>query len=301
MEERLAAALALVPGCAAAAATRIPGGITNQSYRVEVDGKPCVLRLDGKSARTLGIDREGELVALRAMAALGIGAELVFSDVAAGVLVTRVVPGRALEPQDLRQPSTAERIARLVRRVHEGPVFAGVFSPFAVVRDYRQKAAALGTVVGDADRGLEIMASVEQCLGDPSPLRPCHNDLLAANLLIDGAELHIIDWEYAAMGDPVFDIANFVTNLQLADADAEQLLEAYLGQPSSEGERARLALLRFMSDLREAFWGVLQSAQSDLDFDFRTYGAHHLSRALAYADGARFAHALRFMKDQASG
>jgi thiamine kinase-like enzyme len=299
MEERLAAALALVPGCAAASAARIPGGITNQSYRVDVGGHPCVLRLDGKSAVTLGIDRQNELVALRAMAGLGIGAQIVFSDVAAGVLVTRVVPGKALEPHDLRQASTAERVARLVRRVHEGPSFAGVLSPFAVVRDYRQKAAALGTVVGEAERALEIMASVEQCLGEAGPLRPCHNDLLAANLLIDGADLHLIDWEYAAMGDPVFDVANFVTNLQLADADAEQLFEAYLGLPSSEAERARLALLRFMSDLREAFWGVLQSAQSDLDFDFRAYAAHHLSRALSYADSTRFAHALSFSKGQA--
>jgi thiamine kinase-like enzyme len=101
------------------------------------------------------------------------------------------------------------------------------------------------------------------------------------------------------MGDPVFDIANFVTNLQLADADAEQLFEAYLGGPSDESQRSRLALLRFMSDLREALWGVLQSAQSDLDFDFRRYADHHLARALAYAESQRFAHALRFMKGSA--
>jgi thiamine kinase-like enzyme len=295
MEERLAAALALVPG-SGATATRIPGGITNQSYRIDVDGHACVLRLDGKSAATLGIDRQHELVALRAMAAIGVGADVVFSDLAAGILVTRVVSGKALEPHDLRAASAAERVARLVRRVHDGPPFAGVFSPFAVVRDYREKAAALGTVVEAAQPALDIMASVEQCLRAPDPLRPCHNDLLGANLLIDAAELHIIDWEYAAMGDPLFDIANFITNLQLADADAENFLEAYLGQPSSESQRGRLALLRFMSDLREAFWGVLQSAQSDIDFDFRAYGAHHLSRALSYAQSPRFAHALGFMK-----
>ncbi len=296
MEERLAKALALVPGWTGATATRIHGGITNQSYRVDVAGEQFVLRLDGNSAQALGIDRKNELVALRAMADLGIGAELMFVDDAAGVLVTRLVPGRPLEPQDLRLPSAAERIARLVRRVHDGPSFAGVFSPFTVVRDYREKAARLGTTIADADEAFAIMASVEQCLGPEPTLRPCHNDLLAANLLIAGTELHIIDWEYAAMGDPMFDLASFVTNLELADADAEQLFEAYLRGPSSESQRARLALLRFMSDLREAFWGVLQSGQSDLDFDFRGYAAHHLRRALEYADGPRFAHARDFTR-----
>ena len=31
--------------------------------------------------------------------------------------------------------------------------------------------------------------------------------------------------------------------------------------------RARLTLMRYMSDFREAMWGVVQQALSDLDFD----------------------------------
>ena len=33
--------------------------------------------------------------------------------------------------------------------------------------------------------------------------------------------------------------------------------------------------MRFMSDFREAMWGVLQGALSDLDFDFAAYAAEH--------------------------
>lgn len=296
MEERLAAALARIPGCAAASVARIPGGITNQSYRVDVDGRPCVLRLDGRSAHALGIDREHELVALRSMASLGIGAEVVFSDPAAGVLVTRVVPGKPLELDDLHQGSVMERVARLVRRVHDGPAFPGVFSPFAVVHDYLEKASALGRTIGGSEPARRLMASLEQCLADDGSVRPCHNDLLAGNILIGQGALHIIDWEYAAMGNPLFDVANFITNLQLAQMDADRFFDAYLGRPSSERERAQLSLFAFVSDLREAAWGMLQSAEAELDFDFQAYGAQHMSRALAYAETKRFADALSFMK-----
>ena len=36
--------------------------------------------------------------------------------------------------------------------------------------------------------------------------------------------------------------------------------------------------MRFMSDFREAMWGVVQQALSDLDFDFRGYADEHFER-----------------------
>ena len=36
--------------------------------------------------------------------------------------------------------------------------------------------------------------------------------------------------------------------------------------------------MRFMSDFREAMWGVVQQALSDLDFDFRSYAGRHFER-----------------------
>jgi hypothetical protein len=36
--------------------------------------------------------------------------------------------------------------------------------------------------------------------------------------------------------------------------------------------------MRFMSDFREAMWGVVQTAVSALDFDFTGYAAEHFER-----------------------
>ena len=48
------------------------------------------------------------------------------------------------------------------------------------------------------------------------------------------------------------------------------LLEAYFGEPATPARLAALRLMRFMSDFREAMWGVVQGTLSDLDFDFAT-------------------------------
>ena len=36
--------------------------------------------------------------------------------------------------------------------------------------------------------------------------------------------------------------------------------------------------MRFMSDFREAMWGVVQSAVSEIDFDFDGYARDHFAR-----------------------
>jgi hypothetical protein len=50
--------------------------------------------------------------------------------------------------------------------------------------------------------------------------------------------------------------------------------------------------MRFMSDFREAMWGVVQAAVSELDFDFDGYAAEHFERLRRTAESAAFRHTL---------
>jgi thiamine kinase-like enzyme len=102
-----------------------------------------------------------------------------------------------------------------------------------------------------------------------------------------------VDWEYAGMGDPFFDLGNFSANNGLtADEDAV-LLEAYDGGPARHDRLARIALMRVVSDFREAMWGVLQQGISTLDVDFVAYAGKHFDRLLAAAGSPAFERALR--------
>jgi thiamine kinase-like enzyme len=118
-------------------------------------------------------------------------------------------------------------------------------------------------------------------------LVPCHNDLLAGNFVGTADRTWIVDWEYAGMGDAAFDLANFAANGRLDEAADDELLEAYGG-----ADRHIHVLMRFMSDFREAMWGVVQQAIADLDFDFAGYADEHFDRLEATADEPRFAAAL---------
>lgn len=268
------------------------GGITNHNVKVEVGGEAFVLRVAGRDTNLLGIDRRVEVEATRAAAALGIGPEVVAFVEPEGWLVTRFLDGAIPPVEAMREPRTLERVGAALRAFHDGVTIAGTFDSFRVVEAYRDTALERGGTVPDAfERAHETARLIEERLGGDA-LVPCHNDLLNANFLADGERLRIVDWEYAGMGNRFFDLANFSVNHELDDEGREALLAAYFGEARDEDARA-LELMRFMSDFREAMWGVVQSAVSELDFDFVGYAAEHFERMERTAAGAAFRAALR--------
>ena len=259
------------------------GGITNHNFKVTIDGEEYALRIAGRDTELLGIDRGAEHEASIAAAAVGVGPEVV--TFAEGCLVTRFIHGDIVPVERMREPETIRRVAGALRAVHAGPPIPARFNSFRVVEAYRDTALAHGGAVPAAyERGSEVARRIERARG-PVPERPCHNDLLNANFIDDGSRIRIVDWEYAGMGDVFFDLANFTINHELDEECSHLLLGAYAGAVRPEDVRA-LRLMRFMSDFREAMWGVVQTTVSELDFDFTGYADEHFER-LARTEASR--------------
>ncbi len=302
LRDELVRALRRVPELAVGALTlaALSGGITNRNFRVDIDGRPdrYVIRVGGDETHVLGISREVEHAATVAAADAGVGADVVAFIRPEGYLVTRFIDGAPLAGLDVHQGGTIARAAAAVRRFHDGPAIPGLFVPLRICEAYRSLAENRGVPIPEAyDRAREVGRLIELALiGDPVDLRPCHNDLLPGNLIDDGSRIRIVDWEYAGMGDPFFDLGNFSVNNDLTEAEDSSLLAAYDPRPNiADGASARLALFRVVSDFREAMWGVLQQGVSSLDVDFRGYADEHFERLQDNAASPRFRHALEVL------
>jgi thiamine kinase-like enzyme len=254
---------------------RITGGITNHNFAVRSGGRAYVARLC-EERPLLGIDRRNEVVCQQAAGAWGLAPEVVHHE--AGLLVTRFVEGRTLAAADVRQPPLIARLAATLQRLHQawdtvtGEVL--YFCPFQTVRTYARSAARLG-----AERPVDLDALLEDARRLShriAPFRPvlCHNDLLPANLIDDGRRLWLVDWEYAGIGHPLFDLANLSANAALGDDQELDLLTAYRGQVDPR-DLDELRIFRAVSLLREALWATIQSVASDIDFDYRRYADEH--------------------------
>jgi thiamine kinase-like enzyme len=267
------------------------GGITNHNYRVDCAGESFVLRVSGEHTALLGIDRAVEHEASLAAAAVGVGPEVVAFVEPEGYLVTRFIEGSLIPVERMREEESIRRVASALRPVHRGPTLPARFISFRVVEDYRTTAFAHGAEVPAAYAwARQVARRVERARG-AFPERPCHNDLLNANFIDDGRRIRIVDWEYAGMGDVFFDLANFAINHGLDRDGRSILLDAYFGSVRPADERA-LELMLFMSDFREAMWGVVQGAVSELDFDFAGYAAEHFERLQVTAATPAFVAAL---------
>ena len=268
------------------------GGITNRNFKVTLQGgEQVVLRIGGKDTELLGIDRYDEQAATRRAAEAGLAPDVIAFVEPEGYLVTRFVDGHPVSAEELRRPEALRDIAGSLRRFHDGPPIPGRFDAFRVVEAYHATAAGRGIgSPAEYTRAKEVAGRIEQARG-VQQLRPCHNDLLNANFIHDGSRLWIVDWEYAGMGDRFFDLANFSVNHELSDDENAEFLRAYFGELRDEDVRA-LTLMRFMSDFREAMWGVVQQAVSELEFDFASYAESHFERLRRTAEEPAFRTAL---------
>ena len=302
LRDALVAAMQRVPDLHGLDLTLRPlsGGITNRNFLVSARGTAdrWVIRLAGNDTHLLGISREVEHAATVAAAGVGVGPEVTAFIRPEGYLVTRFIEGSPVSDEAVHRPDTLVRVAESLRRVHDGPAIPGLFIPYRIVEAYRALALARGvTIPPEYELAQAATRRIELALlTNPVELRPCHNDLLNANFIDDGTRIRIVDWEYAGMGDPFFDLGNFSINHELAPDEDAALLAAYEDEVRPD-RLARLTLMRTVSDFREAMWGVLQQGISTLDVDFVAYAGEHFERLLSGATTPAFERALREAAD----
>ena len=273
----------------------ISGGITNRNYCVRVDGTPFFVRLAGEKTGALGIDRDNERRTVEEAAKVGVGPGVVAYLPDCGCLVTEWIEGAPVPPESLRRRDMLALLVRSLKAFHgTRSGIPGRFSPFLVVEQYRRFVEDHSLAVPDVYWWLsERAGEIEEAFrNSPSPLCPCHNDLLNANFLLCDGRMMIVDYEYAGMGDVFFDLGNLSVNHEFDDATDQVLLELYFGEVAP-ARVARLKLMRLMSDFREAMWGVMQQVLSDLDFDYVDYANKHFARGREHAEDERYQSWLR--------
>jgi thiamine kinase-like enzyme len=265
----------------------LEGGITNHNFRVRFGERAVVLRISGKDTDLLGISRESERMAAEQAADLGIAPQVL--EAGEEHLVTELIDGGPIDNSLLR--SHPESAARALRTFHSCQLELPVrFWVPELLERYAHTVGRRGADLPQAyARTQDLARRIAQVLPLTHPV-PCHDDLLPGNVLARRAqptEAILVDWEYAGMGHRLFDLGNLAVNNEFDDAAEERLLGAYFDETPTPGRRAALKLMRIMSDAREAAWGVVQGAVSDLQFDFGAYADKHFERLLKAADDHR--------------
>ena len=264
----------------------LPGGLTNHNYRVRTATHDVVVRISPPTTGLLAVDREHEWLNSKAAYAAGVGAPVVDYLPGEGVLVVGFLPGRTFTPADVG--ANLPRIALALRRLHGGPAFASRFDMFDVQRRYLAivKERRLEIPAGYAALA-PAMARVEAALNrHPEPLVPCHNDLLAANILDDGGDLMIVDYEYSGMNEASFELGNLVNESRLDHGQLAQVVRAYYGRVDDQ-LLARAELWGLAGRYAWTLWGAIQHGVSDVDHDFWEFAMERFEPAARLLSSTR--------------
>jgi thiamine kinase-like enzyme len=271
------------------------GGLTNRSYRVTVGDERFVLRLPRRQASAY-LDRAAEAHNNRQAAELDLTPEILFFDEADGTMLTRFIEGtEPLDAKRLRDPALLRLATATLKRLHasgarfrrEMELFATLDLYLALARD--ADAPPLAELAEMRWAAEPVRTLLRACRGE---LRPCHIDPAPQNfLLLDdpaGRRLFLIDWEYSAMAEPIWDLADLSVEAGFEDVQDEAMLEAYQGE-ATPARHSHLRAYKAMLDLLGAAWAHLQAAVGNDSADFHQQAAQRLERCRAVMDAPDFA------------
>jgi thiamine kinase-like enzyme len=256
-----------VPGHGPPAITRVGAGLLNESYRVDRDGRSWSLRIPAAGGTHADGRRDWHCAVLRRAAAARLAPAVEFCDPDAGIVVCPWVAGRTWDAAEAKSDRNQRRFAALLRRVHALQPLESDFraTPAEWVARYRAVLDGGRDAGGAARPECPLRAAADSRLEVLARQRAaavvCHGDLHPLNLLDDGRSLMLLDWEYAHVTDPFWDLAVWSCANDFDETQRLRLLADYAGGPPATAECERFALLVWLYDYLCLLWHEACSLQ----------------------------------------
>lgn len=256
------------------------GGMTNKNYLVSYIDNQYVIRMPGSATEML-INRENECENSMLTAKEAINIDTLYINPKTGVKITKYLPNS--ETFSASEKSVV-LLANQLKTLHRsGIVFKNEFNVFTEYDKYilinEEKRREEKRVEDNQNIDEKLLALFNLCRVYFVSLNrekvPCHNDLVPENILLQGDNLYIIDWEYSGMNDFVFDIASFFIETNLSEEFQNLFLEEYFerGNVDIEQIKQEIILYQFCQDILWYIWTLIKEE------DYTDYGQIRLNRA----------------------
>lgn len=263
--------------------SRLNGGLTNDNYKVSFGATSYFVRCNCGQNQLLESSLEREWICASLAAEAELAPKIIYYEPAEGVMLSNFICSQA-EEINLRDSLTMQKFCDLVRSLHNLDVkFPSQFNPIDSIHNYVKNAHAIGAPLPPiiCDLMLPWIVQLEQTINLQTKKVPCHLDLHHGNVLDDGNQMWLIDWEYAAMGDPLFDLATAASVENFSEKEMLQLLQSYFnGKTPTKKEVDYFHFMRILADARWTIWFYLQAKISPLDIPFAKDGDVFLERCL---------------------
>ncbi len=269
--------------------------LTNRNYKVSIGAEAYVLRIAGAGTHRY-IDRAAEAHNARLAASIGIAPEVLYLDLQSGLMLTRFIDGGLpLQAADMRRPELLRSAVALLKRLHASRLaFAGRMELFPKLDEYIALAAKRGWPAGldltpIRRRAEAARAAMEGAAMSfvPSHIDPVPHNFVRGRVGEHSSNLYLLDWEYAAMAEPMWDLAAVSIEAELDPERDGILLDAYFAAAAAR-QAGRFALYKASLNLLAAAWAVVQIVDGNPSADFAAFAHARLAWHVAATESAAY-------------
>ncbi|MCA9766522.1 MAG: phosphotransferase family protein [Carnobacterium sp.] len=258
--------------------TYLKKGMTNDSFKFEVKNKSYIIRIPGAGTDKL-ISRSNEYDVYEVLKGKKISDNVVYISNESGIKITEFwETARVSDPFDQKD---VQQCMKKLREFHNSDLkVAHTFNPFEEIEFYESLRLGKSSVFEDYAEVKKKVLSLEKLVNQlPKNFVLAHIDSVSDNFLFVEEDVFVIDWEYAAMQDPHFDVGMFAIYSMYNREQTDYLIDSYFSGECTEETRIKIYCYMAIGGL---LWSNWCEYKSDLGVDFGEYALKQYDYAKEY-------------------
>ena len=257
----------------------INSGITNINFEVIVGKKSFFLSMPSSNSELLNIDYRNKYYNNKICGEINISPRVTHFIESENLLVTEFIKSKASSLAMFQSSKEIEQLVKNIKLLHNANPFLRKFNMFNQI-SYYQNILKKDAFPKKLFKYVNNINTLKQKLYLPNDkLVPCHNDLLAANIINKNNQIFIVDFDYSGNNDPCFELGNLSVEMEYNDEQINKLVRSYYGE-INENIISRVNLQGIVSDIGWSLWSYIQVKNSNLNFDYSTHAINRLERAI---------------------
>ena len=164
------------------------------------NGIKAVIKEDKLCAKKIGLNRKREASLLNVISPSCSCPNVIFNDLKAGLIIWEYIEGGEAESKLILNKDFLIKLGRKVKNSHIP--YTKTLSSYSFLDSIEH----YKNIIKDNKYAEDINNLISMLYEPDTQLNLCHNDLTKPNILV-GDTISFIDWEYASLNDPHYDIA----------------------------------------------------------------------------------------------
>lgn len=222
----------------------LSGGLTGAPvYKISIQNQFYAIKLENPHDSNFDLVRNYKI--LESVSEQGICPKVYFADANQGIILMQYIES-AQHPNS--SSATVKQFAKIIRQLHEKNSFEKWKTVSDVVDHFYQQLPLEYKQKNIIKKCMQEIKAMEAVLFKNDDIRSCHGDLNPSNILFDGKDYFLVDWQAASPQSLYFDLACSANWLYFYREDlCEELLEGYFEREATGEEKAKYYLMRIFT------------------------------------------------------